>query len=247
MTGLWALLRKEFLEQRRSRKFLALAGLFLVIGILPPTIAFIVFEVTDEPRTAADAQDALTFFIGIVGFVLGPLLAIMVMMGSLAVERDSGTAAMTLHKPVTRLAFVTAKLVGFALTILLAMVLSATVFFLLTLLVFGDGGVVRFAGAVAVTTGYLIFLGSIAFFWSALLRSSIGAGGFALFTWVALGILLAVPKADRYLPVSTPNWAQNLVWNEEGSGNLWPAFLVAMGCMALLSVGAWAVFRRKEL
>ena len=34
---------------------------------------------------------------------------------------------------------------------------------------------------------------------------------------------------------------------EDGADAEWPAFPIALGCIALLSTGAWGVFRRKEL
>ena len=95
MKGFTVLLRKEVMEQSRSRKFLAMVAIFLVLAILPVVVAAIVAEVQDHHRDADDARGILGFFIGFVGSFVGTLLAIMVMMGSISGERESGTAAMT--------------------------------------------------------------------------------------------------------------------------------------------------------
>ncbi len=247
MTGFLALLRKEALEQRRSRKFLAVLGVFLLVAIIPPVIAVIVSEVRGDVRDAAEASGGFSFFIGFVGN-LGPLLAIMVMMGSLASERDSGTAAMTLHKPVTRTAFVLAKLTGFAVAFFVAMALGAVVFYLLMLVFFGDGGASGFAKATGVVFVYLMFLGAITFFWSALVRSATAAGGLALGTWIGMSILLVIPNSSRYHPLTVPSWAESLLSGSGGgSSDAWPAFLIAIGIGVVMCGGAWVVFQRKEL
>jgi len=237
------------MEQRRSRKFLALVAVFLVVAILPSLIFFIITEVLGESSDAPDALDLMTIFLGSIGVFLGPLLTIMIMMGSLASERESGTAAMTLHKPVTRGAFVAAKIIGFAVAIFLAMALSAGVAYLLTLLVVGSADALRSFATAGIICVYLVFIGSIAFFWSSMLRSALFAGGLALATWITLhivqGMLSLVPKAGRYLPVATPDWADSFLRGQ--TSNQWPAFLIALGCIAVLSVGAWAIFQRKEL
>ena len=246
MKGFTVLLRKEVMEQSRSRKFLAMVAIFLVLAILPVVVAAIVAEVQDHHRDADDARGILGFFIGFVGSFVGTLLAIMVMMGSISGERESGTAAMTLHKPVTRGAFVAAKIVVFAAAMMLAILASGLVVYLLVLILFGDGGLLRFAASAAATGGYLIFIGSIALFWSALVRTGIAAGGLALGTLIFLGALLIIPDAGRYVPVSAAEWAASLM-RLESSGDQWPAFLIAMACACFLPVGAWAIFQRKEL
>ena len=120
MTGFWALARKEVLEQRRTWKFVALVGIFTALALLISIIPFIVTEVRDEPQGADEARGVLLGF-GFSVFGLGTLLAIILAMGSLANERASGTAAMTLSKPVTRAAFVAAKFLGLVVSIFAAL------------------------------------------------------------------------------------------------------------------------------
>ena len=167
-------------------------------------------------------------------------------MGSLASERAAGTAAMTLTKPVTRSAFVAARFLGFVLSIFGALAIASAVMYILTLILFDDGGPARFAGFIAVTGIYLVFIGSIAFFWSAMFSQQLVAGGIALVLFIAQIPLSTIPHTERYWPLHAPGWGFEYVM--QGNDNdQWPAFAIACGSIVLLSIGAWVVFRRKEL
>lgn len=244
MTGFWPLMRKEILEQHRTWKFLAMAIVFTLIAVLGPTIFRIVAAVQDKPLGLEEAREVLGGVGATITF-LGTFLAIFISMGSLAGERASGTAAMTLSKPVSRSAFVTAKLVGLALTIVGALAIAGTVVYVLVLLLLADGGPARFALGIGVSATLLLFVASVAFFWSAMFSRPLLAGGITLAVYVVLNILRAVPHAERYLPVAVMDWATSIM--RAKTSDQWPAFAITCGCIVLLSLGAWAVFRRKEL
>ena len=208
MTGFWALARKELLEQRPSWKFMALAGVFTLLALLVSIIPFIVTEVTDEPQGVQMARDVLRVF-GFTTVGLGTLLAIIVSMGSLASERASGTAAMTLSKPVSRAAFVAAKFLGIATSILAALAIASAVMFVLTLILIDDGGPAGFARFMAIIGVYLVFIGSIAFFWSGMFSRQLLAGGIALVLFIVMQPLSAIPHTERYWPINTVSWAES--------------------------------------
>ena len=255
MRGFWVLARKELQEQRRSWKFMAQVGVFTVLGLLTTIIPFIVFMVRDMDRGADDARELLRAF-GFVTVALGTFLAIIVTMGSLAGERASGTAAMTLGKPVTRFAFVSAKFLGFVVSIFAALAIASAIKYVLTLLMFDDGGLMGFARFMAIIGVYLVFIGSIAFFWSGMFSRQLLAGGIALVLFIAFIPLSEIPHTQRYWPVNTVEWAEvDFPELERAQGphpsseasEYWSAFAITLGSIVLLSGGAWGVFRRKEL
>ena len=207
MTGFWALARKEILEQRRSWKFVALAGIFTALALLTTIIPFIVMVVRDHDRGIDDAREVLRAF-GFLTVSLGTLLAIIVSMGSLANERASGTAAMTLSKPVTRLAFVSAKFLGIVVSIFAALAIASAIEYVLTLFMFDNGGLVGFARFMAIIGVYLVFIGSIAFFWSGMFSRHLLAGGITLAIFIAFLPLSEIPHTQRYWPVNTVEWAE---------------------------------------
>ena len=239
-------MRKELLEQRRTWRFLAMVGFFTALALLISVIPFIVAEVKDDPRTAEDARDLLRGF-GISIFGLGTILTIIVAMGSLAGERSSGTAAMTLSKPVTRLAFVASKFLGLVLSIFASLAIASAIMYVLTLIFFDYWDVARFAGFMAIIGVYLVFIGSIAFFWSGMFSRSLLAGGIALLLWVAQIPLSEIPHTVGYWPVQAGEWGASVTGIDDGASAKWQAFAIAWGSIAVLSTGAWAVFRRKEL
>ena len=208
MIGFWALARKEVLEQRRTWKFLALVDVFTALALLVGIIPFIVTEVTDEPQDVQMARDLLRVF-GFTAISLGSLMAIIVAMGSLAGERASGTAAMTLSKPVTRAAFVSAKFLGMVFSIFAALAIASAFMFVLTLILIDDGGLAGFARYMATIGIYLVFIGSIAFFWSGMFTRQLLAGGIALVLFLAFIPLSEIPHTQRYWPINTVDWAES--------------------------------------
>ena len=248
MNGLWVLTRKEVLEQRRTWKFLAMVGIFTVVALIVGIVPYIVAEIRDDSLGDNAAQNLLEGFSAtIIG--LGTILAIIVSMGSLANERATGTAAMTLGKPVTRAAFVASKFLGLVVSIYAALAISSAVMYVLTLILVGDGGLSGglsgFAVLMAVIGVYLVFIGSISFFWSGMFTRQLVAGGLALLLFIVQQPLLVIPHTERYWPISTVIWGLSFI--DAGDRDAWPAFAIALGCITLLSTGAWAVFRRKEL
>lgn len=190
---------------------------------------------------------------GITIFLLGTLLTIIISMGSLANERASGTAAMTLSKPVTRSAFVAAKFLGLMLSIFGALAVGSAVMYILTLILFGNGGLGEFVGFMAVIYVWLIFICSIAFFWSGMFSRQLLVGGIALFLFIAQGVVSEIPHTERYWPINAPEWAGNYFDRGVNPGanratsDRWTTLPITFGGIALLSIGAWGVFRRKEL
>ena len=202
--------------------------------------------VRGESRDAELAQDLLLGF-GFSVFGLGTLLAIIIAMGSLASERASGTAAMTLSKPVTRAAFVGAKFLGLVLSIFAALAIASAMMYILTLIFFDYFSLWRFSAFMAVIGVYLVFVGSIAFFWSGMFSRPLLAGGLALFLWIAQQPLSAIPHTWDYWPVHVAMWGANVSGIDDDGDSGWQSFPIALGSIALLSTGAWVVFRRKEL
>lgn len=246
MSGFWALVRKEVLEQRRTWKFLGMAGFFTALALLISIIPFIVSAVRGDPRGPEEAGDLLMGF-GYAIFGLGTILTIIVAMGSLANERASGTAAMTLSKPVTRAAFVAAKFLGLVFSIFSSLAIASVIMYILVLLLYDNGGLAKFAGFIAIMGVYLVFIASITFFWSGMFRRQLVAGGLALFLFIAQQPLAEIPHTQRYWPIKVAEWGADVMGIDEEAHGEWPSLPIALASITLLSVGAWGVFRRKEL
>ena len=143
MTGFTILLRKELTEAWRTRRLPVVIVLFVVIGMLSPLTARYLREIMQAALgdqltvpiptpTAMTAVERLQKNIG----QLGALAAIALAMGSVAGELDRGTAALVLAQPVTRGAFLAAKLMAIAVVLGIAMLLAAAAAYVYTAVLF---------------------------------------------------------------------------------------------------------------
>jgi len=103
VTGLGLLLRKEIREQARTMRLLAVVAVFAILGLLSPVFARYVREIVEAVGggqlggmiPAPSIRDAVAQFTKNTG-QFGVLIAILVAMGSVAAEKERGTAAFLL-------------------------------------------------------------------------------------------------------------------------------------------------------
>lgn len=246
MNGFWALLKKEALEQRRTWKLAGMAGVYTVLGLAIVIVAFIVAEIRDEPRNS-DLAEGLLYAFGFTVSGVGTFLAIIISMGAIASERASGTAAMTLSKPVTRLAFVAVKFIGVVFSIYAALVVASGIMFVATAILIDTWSAWRFFLFIAIIGVYLLFNASVAFFWSGMFSRQLLAGGLAILIFFVLSALSGIPKTGGYWPIDLIEFAGNAADAESTVGGTWKSLAVSLGAVAALASGSWLVFRRKEL
>src|SRR4051812_5573066 len=119
------LVGKELLESWRTMRLPIVGGLFLLVGLTSPLLARFLPEIITAaagdqlpaipipPPVAADATNQLWKNLG----QFGAFAAIVLAMGSVAGERDRGTAAFVLSKSVSRPAFLGAKVMGLGMVL----------------------------------------------------------------------------------------------------------------------------------
>ena len=118
-------LRKELLEQWSSYRLLIVAAVLLFFGLLSPvtakyTLEAIKLALPNGEEIAAllplpSVNEAVEQYLGNLS-QFGVVIALLVTMGTVAQEKDKGTAALMLAKPLPRGIFLLAKLVAIALT-----------------------------------------------------------------------------------------------------------------------------------
>lgn len=255
MTGFPTLLRKELLEQWRTRRLVIVAVVFLLFGLGSPLLARYTPEIlksvgtgvpgaaiTLPPATTADAVAQLAKNVG----QLGILIAILLAMGSVASEKERGTAAFLLTMPASRGGFLFAKLVALGTTLLAAMALATAGAWLYTTALFEA---LPIPGTIAM--GFVLWLelftfASITFLASTAFASQLVAGGVGFVALVVLSILAAIPVIGVWSPIAASSVADDL-----GLGiapTAWiPAIAGCLLCIVVSAAAAWAVFRRQEL
>ena len=255
MTGFPTLLRKELLEQWRTRRLVLVGVVFLLFGLGSPILARYTPEILKAvgtgmpgatielpPATTADAVGQLAKNVG----QLGILVAILLAMGSVAAEKERGTAAFLLTMPAGRGAFLGAKLVALGTTLLVAMTLATAGAWFYTTLLFEPLPV---GGTVAM--GVLLWLellafAAITFLASTVFASQLVAGGVGFVALVVLSILGVIPVLGEWSPIGAPAVAIDLGLGTVPAAWL-PAVAGSIACVVVCAVAAVAVFRRQEL
>ncbi len=253
MTGFAALLRKELLEQWRTSRLPVVATVFLLVGLSSPLLARFTpeiikavasdqFQIVLPTPTSADAYDQLAKNLG----QFGALIAVLLAMGSVATEKERGTAALILTKPAGRGAFLVAKLTAIATTLGIATAIAAAGAWFYTLVLFEPLPVAGFAAAAALQWLALVAFAAITFVGSTLTRSSLAAAGLGVAAFIVLGILSIVPAIGRYLPTGLGAPARGLALGLPGVDALGPTVASVVLIAGLVGV-AWLAFRRQEL
>ncbi len=233
MTGIFPLLKKELLEQLRTYKLLIVSVIFLFFGVTTPlTLKYLPeiielaggsgFEIAIPPPTGVQSLQEYTGTIG----QIGVLLAVLMAMGSIANERKNGTAVITLSKPVSRAAFVNAKIICTTLTFLASLFVSSIFCYGYTVWLIGDANLSAFVGNNLLTALFFIFCLAITLLFSSVFKSSLAAGGISLGLLIGQAGLSAIPRIGNFFPGKLLGWGNSLLLGE--SNSYWLALIITV-------------------
>jgi len=253
VTGFGLLLHKEMREQVRTMRLPVVVAVFAMIGLLSPVLARYVREIVEavgggqfqgmipEP-TVADAVAQFTKNTG----QFGVLVAILVTMGSVATEKERGTAAFLLTKPITRGAFVGAKVLAIGTLLALATAVAGVLCWIYTAILFEPLPAAEFGAAVGLVWLSLAVVAALTFLASVATRSALVAGGIAFGAFLVAGILSALPSVGAYMPTSLWGAADLLALGTVPDPLAGP--IAANMLFAAAAIGlAWWSFRRQEI
>ena len=254
MTGLGAFLRKELTEIWRTWRLWVIPGMLLFFGVTSPIIALLtpmlmrsvaagqpgaVFQLPPPNATDASAQ----FLKSINQIVL--IAVVITGAGSVSGERSSGTAILALTKPLSRAAFVVAKIVSQITLVVGATALGTAVCLTVTAIIFDRSNANRLVPAVALWLLYAALLIVVMTLFSSAFRSRGGASGAGLgFYFLTLLLSLWGPAARRSFVGLVPAIDRALLARPVSLG--WPV-MTALAAIALGAVAAVAIFERQEL
>lgn len=249
----WVALYKELLEQWRSYRLLIVGAVLLLFGLTSPLMTKYMPEFVkllpngDEiaklvpTPTAAEAVEQYIKNIG----QFGILLALLMTMGVVAQEKDKGTAALMLVKPMPRSVFLAAKFVALALTFVTSILVAGAACYYYTMLLFEALEIPTWLAINGLLLLFLLVYVALTLFCSTLTTSQVASGGLAFALLIALTAIGALPKVGEYLPGQLITWAGGLV--NGGVGASWPALGVSVGIILVALLGAWLIFERQEL
>ncbi|HXM58474.1 MAG TPA: ABC transporter permease [Candidatus Dormibacteraeota bacterium] len=252
MNTLTALLRKELVEQWRTMRLPSALALFLFVGISSPLLARFTPQIVQAVGGAHLAglvpppqmADAVTQFVKNMG-QFGALMAIVLAMGSVAAEKDRGTAAFVLSKPVSRSAFLIAKLLALVATLAVGVVVATLATYLYTGILFAwlRPGL---AVTAALTLVALVVFATFTFAASTVTGSTVAAGAAGFVALLVAGAISVLPEIGAYSPFGMVAQGQPLALGAPADSVLGP-LAVQLALVAVLVAATLAVFRRQEL
>ncbi len=254
LAGFVPFLRKELRESWRTGRLPVVALVFFAFGLMSPLGAKYLPDILQStagsvkivmpPPQAADAVDQFLKNVGGNGIFVAILLA----MGVVAREKERGTVAFVLAKPLTRQAFLAAKLVALLVTLGTGVVVAAIADYIYTALLFKPLPVGGFIACAALVLLLLLVYGAATFLASAALPSPLAAAGVGVAFFVvfsALSALLAQTDVAHFLPSSLMSPARALALGLSPSHLL--AALTGNITLVVASLAlAWLAFRRQE-
>ena len=259
MTGFRILLGKELRESWRTFRLPVVVGIFLFTGLTSPLMArFLpeIFELAGGEQfgsivlptpTTSDAVDQLVKNMG----QFGALSAILLAMGLVAGEKDRGTAAFVLVKPVSRGAFLAAKLVAVGLVLAVGTVAGVLVGWVYTAILFEPMAPAGWIALAGLTWLSLFAYAALTFVGSVVTGSTAAAAGIGFVALLVLGIVAALPSIGRLTPAGLVEPAASLAAGTASVSGLGMDLVVPVAATlaviaGAIAVSAWA-FARQEL
>lgn len=256
MKTLWVVLEKEINEQLRTYRVLVVGAVLIVFGLLSPVIAKftpeLIRQLADTQETAALVQimpqptllEAVAQFVKTIS-QFGLLLAILATMGAVVQEKEKGTAAMMLVKPLPRGTFLLTKFLSIAGLFFVTLALSGLACAYYTTLLFGPIDPGAWAALLGLMYLYLLTYISLTLFCSVITKSIVASGGLALGGMLFIEILGALPRIGNYFPDQLLGWGVGITGGDPTTH--WPALILSLVLIILALVASWRIFNRQEI
>jgi ABC-2 type transport system permease protein len=244
---------KEFLEQRRTRKFLIAMVVLVLFGMTSPLLAKMVPQILSlvpggeaysAMIPAPTIGDAVAQYVKNVT-QFGILLALVFSMGAMAVEKDKGTAAMVLSKPMPRSSFLLSKFAALALTFIISILVAGIACYYYTYYLFGQMNILNWLSLNGLIVLYILVYVAITLFFSTLTRTQYVAIGLSFGMLILLGIMGSLPGFGANFPDALIANA-SMIMSGQAVTN-WTGLWVSLGLIVCSLGGAWLVFRKQEL
>lgn len=244
MASFLVLFKKEIKQQVKTRRLLIIMAIFIIIGILTPLSLNYISEgkgiEVPEYTTVDVVQGHINNY-----FMFGMFAAILLAMGAVAKERETGTAAMILSKPASCGAFVAAKLAALSITFGTGIAIGALGVYVCTVILFGDINALDFFLINLLVWLFLVVCLAIALMYSSFFKNYLAAGGLALITIFSLAGITQLLRIKDYTPGAFRTWADSIA--TDGGDNAWGAIVVTLGFVMLTVIIGWQILKSKDL
>ncbi len=252
--SLFVSLRKEILQQWRTARLLIAAAVLIVFGMSSPLLAKFTPQILQSVPGAEEIGALIptpTIMDAVGQYVkntaqFGVILAFLLTMGAIAVEKEKGTALMMLVKPLPRSAFVISKFLATAFTFTISVAVAGLGAYYYTSLLFETPAALPWLLMNLLLLANIFFYIALTLFYSALMRSQAAALGLAFGSMLVMNLLSISKKIAVLLPDSLLQWGAQTALRLPGNPN-WTGLGVTLCLTVVLVSGAWLVFRKQEL
>ena len=251
MRSFMVFLKKEVLEQFRTKRFLVLLCVFAALGVTSPILARYMQEIINMAAGNIALQMPEPTWIDSWGQFysnltqLGALVVIVLYMGSISEEKKSGSAALTLTKNLSHGKFVSAKFLSASVFTTASFLLAIIINYSYTHFLFGEAGNVgRVISSSASYLVALIALIAVITLASALTKSSLASAMISFAGYISFTILQNIPVVRYISPGLLMGQAVGLLGGQEFSAV--PVF-GTLCLVAVCVVGAVMSLKKQEI
>jgi ABC-2 type transport system permease protein len=253
LSAAWAFFKKEVTEIFRTSKIYILPIAFLAFGLMSPLMAKLTPDLLKD--MVKDFHIVLPKPTGIDGWgqlfknlnQLGLLVVILMSMGSISEEKLRGTAVIVLTKPLSKVAFITAKFIAAGLLVLVSVSLSYLGCLYYTSILFDDLHLKTSLLGIGAYAVYALLILALTLFSSAVSGNQAISGGLAVAGFAVLSATGTIGSISRWSPGSLSGLESGLVAAKADIVDLWPPVAVSVALIIVLLAAAIWIFRRKEL
>ncbi|MBI4734141.1 MAG: ABC transporter permease subunit [Rubrobacteridae bacterium] len=255
MNALVVLIRKDVLEQLRTKKAFIMGFIFLFLAIVSPVSA----KMMPLMLKGLSGQNGITinipeptFMASIDQFVknatqLVCFLLIFIVAGSIADEKIRKTLELVIVKPISRASFVTSKFIAYFLMITIMFSSASILFYLYTVTLFETFDFSNFAMLASQVLIYLLLIVSSTIFASTIAKSNIVAGIIGFISAFLFGSIMGLFKdITPYAPGYFISNYKNMI--ERGwTGDFTMPTMISILLITLLICSSILIFRKQEI
>jgi ABC-2 type transport system permease protein len=251
---LYTLFKKEIREQLRTSKLLIILAVLFISGLISPLFAkytpVILGMIPNLPPGLLDSFPTPTVLDSLAQYIknvsqFGVFLVILLNMGTLAQEKERGTAAMLFAKPVSRTAFVTAKWLASVVIAIAGMIAAATAMAFYTNILFEP---LNWQGFIALNLLMILFLIvyiSVSIAASSFARNQGTAAAYAFGGLALLLIFSSLPWISEYMPSNLLNWGVSLTMGVSSNPAWWAAGISVVLILLFVTIACFHIEREE--
>lgn len=242
MSGFRVLLAKELEEIVRTQRALAIFAvlfMFALGGMIALLFLPELLSLAEETAVSFPEQtvfDALASYDGNI-VQIGLITVVLVAMGSVARERERGTATLVLSKPISTAAYVLAKVSAYVGTVVVAgFILGVVAVFYAAQLFPGDAAT---GGSLAMVGTEMAFVATVTVASSCMTRSQFKAAGIAFVSLLALTAGAALPLVGDFVPGAVTGWGVGLMLGSDPDPRWGALAVMVVTAISFVYVGWW--------